>query len=216
LFVRQAAREVFQWRRLLAKGDAAGVIARLKAAVGVARDFGLALQTGRKAARTMWTRTRSSLVQGQNETILEADTKRLTQWRLWLKRACKDPALILQATPVCGVWQLQLLVHNIAPAGQKVVIEQQIADGSWHEIASRYTMEFRAYAARPLAKIKRELTLPLEHPDGKIRIRAGGVGQLSVSQVRLTDGVTSVPFPNYKPKRILGRPAPRRGLPLLV
>lgn len=215
MFVRRAAREVFQWRRLLAKGETASVIAHVKAAAGTARDFGLALQTGRKAARAMWTRTRSSLVQGQNEAILEADTKRLASWSDWLKRAARTPELVLQATPVCGVWQLQFMVHNFAPAVQKVIVERQNSDGSWKELVNRYTIEFRAQAARPLSKIKRELTVPIEHPDVEIRIRSGGVGQFAVSQVRLTDGVMSLPLPKYQPKSVLGRPAPRRGLPLL-
>jgi hypothetical protein len=161
----------------------------------------------------MWTRTRSSLVQGQNETILEADTKRLTQWRLWLKHAAKNPGLILQATPVCGVWQLQFIVHNVAPAVQKVLVERQAPDGSWHELASRHTIEFRAYAARPRTKIQREFTVPLVSPQTPLRLQVGGVGQVEISHLVATNGLLTLPVLKSKGRIKLGVKPVSHGFP---
>jgi hypothetical protein len=127
--------------------------------------------------------------------------------------------MIWRATPVCGAWQLQFMVHNFAPAVQKVVVEQQADDGSWRELASRFTIEFRAYAARPHTRIKREFTVPVEMgpnmrgsavairalckttrrheamadkegtPPPGLRIAVRGVGQVAISHVQLTNGV---------------------------
>ncbi len=214
LFVRQTARGIFQCRRRLTKGDRAGVLYLLTAAVGAVRDFGRVLKTGRKAARAMWARTRSPQVQGPNETILEADIKRLAEWLTLLKQALKKPELLRQTTPFCGAWQLQFMVHNFAPAVQKVTVEQQNPDGNWIELASRYTIEFRAYAARSSAKLKREFTVPIPSSETSLRLRIGGVGQVTVSQACVSDGVRKIPLPGYQRKRLLGRVAPKRGLPV--
>ena len=213
LFVRRAARDVFQWRRLLTKGETASVIDHVHSAVHTARDFGRVLQTGRKAARAMWTRTRNPLVQGQNEVLLDADAKRLIAWRAWLKGAMKAPALCMQATPVCGAWQLQFMVHNIAPAVQKVVVEQQAPDGSWHELASRYTIEFRAYAARPRTKLKHEFTVPLASPQTPLRLQVGGIGQVEISHIVVSNGLITLSELKSKGRRKLGAKSVNHGFP---
>ena len=215
LFVRQVAREVFRWRRLLAQGDSAGAIKSMTLATNTARDFGRALKAGRKAARTMWSRTRDPRQEGQNESSLEADAQRLAGWISWLKAARKNPGLVAQSTPVCGVWQLQFLVLNFAPAVQKVIVEQKETDGIWREILSRHTIEFRAYAARPRAKIWREFTAPIASPETNLRLRIGGVGQVTVSQASLNNGVRKISLSGYQRRRLLGRPAPKNGLPVL-
>jgi len=218
LFVRQAAREVFKWRRLLAKGDRAGVLNNMTSAAGAARDFGRVLQAGRKAARAMWTRTRSPQVRGANETILEADAKRLAEWREWLKRAVRHPEIASDATPVCGAWQLQFMVHNFAPAVQKVIVEEQQPDGTWREIASRHTIEFRAEAARPTTRLKRSLTVPVATPGRNLRLRVAGTGQVAISHVVLTNGVEllRLRIRLRTPKIILGKRAPTHGMPELA
>ena len=144
---------------------------------------------------------------------LDADAKRLAEWRQWLKAALKAPTMITQATPVCGAWQLQFLVHNLAPAVQKVVVEQQTPDGSWHELASRYTIEFRAQAARPASKIKREFNVPVVGPALKLRIALEGVGQLAISHAKLTDGVEVYRDHEFRSLKTMGKKAPRQGLP---
>ena len=216
IFVRQAAREVFKWRRQLAKEDRAGAIQSVKAATRSARDLGRALQAGLKAARAMWTRTRNPRVQGANEAILETDTKRLAEWRMWLKRALRQPEITGEATPVCGVWQLQFMVHNFAPAVQKVVVEQKQPDGTWHEIASRHTIEFRAYAARPHSKLKREFIVPVDSPAAELRITVHGVGQVAVSHLVLTDGVKTRRTVDFRQRAILGQRPAIRGLPKIA
>ncbi len=143
VFVRQAAREVFLLRRM----NATEATAQLRQMQSAATGFAVALRAGRRAAAAMWARSRDPQAQGQNQMVLAADETRLAAWRAWLKRAAKEHALVRQATPMCGAWQLQFMVHNFAPAVQKVVVEQQQADGTWRELASRFTLEFRALAA---------------------------------------------------------------------
>lgn len=213
VFVRQAARDVFKLRRLgparpdpsakATKSREAGL--HLKAMQAAAIEFARTLKTGRQAARAMWARTRDPQARGQNETLLDADENRLAGWHDWLKRAGKQPDLVWQATPVCGAWQLQFMVHNFAPAVQKVIVEQQEPDGTWRELAGRFTIEFRAQTARPRNKLKREFTVPVDLPDARLRIAVRGVGQVAVSHVSLTDGVEARRSQDYHVRSILGR-----------
>lgn len=223
VFVRKAARGVFRLRRLLAKVRAglpgksrlgADASLYLRQMQQEATDFTRVLPAGRQAARTMWARTRDPRARGPNELALEADAQRLARWRDWLKQLTRQPDILWQATPVCGAWQLQFMVHNFAPAAQKVVVEQQQADGTWRELASRFTIEFRAQAARPQTKIKREFTAPVGSPDHPLRIAARGTGQVAISHVALTNGVEFRRNVALGSKRILGRRARPRGLPV--
>ncbi len=209
VFVRRAARAIFRLRRHPAETKAALKVLRKEATA-----LATALKAGRKAARAMWALSRDPQLRGQNEVVLEADEARLSGWRDWLKQAAKSPGLIRQATPVCGTWQLQFLVHNFAPAVQKVVVEQQERDGSWRELAARFTIEFRAQAARSRTKLKREFTVPVDSPGAKLRIAIRGIGQVSISHVTLTNGPETRRSRNYSVRRILGRRAPTRGFPV--
>ena len=211
VFVRQAARDVFKLRRL--GSTRPEFVPQLRAMRADAATFAGALKAGRRAARAMWARTRDPGARGQNEALLEADERRLTSWREWLKRAARQPEMVAQATPVCGAWQLQFMVHNFAPAVQKVVVEQQDSDGTWRELASRFTIEFRAHAARPRTKIRREFTVPIASPDARLRIALRGVGRVAVSHAALTDGVEARRAQVFRQKKILGQPAPSRELP---
>jgi hypothetical protein len=209
VFVRQAAQNVFMLRRLGPTLPEAGL------QQAAAAEFARALKAGRQAARAMWARTRDPRVRGRNEAMLDADETRLAGWRDWLKRAGKQPDLAWQATPVCGAWQLQFMVHNFAPAVQKVLVEQQEPDGTWRELAGRFTIEFRAQAARPKSRLKREFTVPVDLPHARLRIAVRGVGQVAVSHVALTNGVEIRRSRTYSLKKILGRRAPGRGLPVI-
>jgi len=213
LFVREAARDLFHGRRLLTKGDSTGVIQVLKQSMAGAADFRRFHHAGLTAARAMWARTRDSQTSGPNEQILNADAHRLSEWRHWLGQATKRPEMIMGPSPLCGAWQLQFIVHNFAPAVQKVIVEQRASDGSWQELASRFTIEFRAQAARPNARIKREFIVPLNSPAQSLRIALRGVGQVSISHVTLTDGVASHRAASYAFKHTLGRRAPKKGFP---
>jgi hypothetical protein len=192
------------------------VALHLRQMQATAAEFVPVLKAGRSAARAMWARTRDRLVKGQNETILEADARRLAAWRDWLRKALRSPALVLEATPVCGRWQLQFMVHNFAPAGQKVSVEQLDADGTWRVLASRPTIEFRALAARPASKLKREFTVPVDSASAKLRILVGGVGQVAISHVTLTNGIETQAMRPLGQKHVIGRRAPQRGLSAIV
>jgi hypothetical protein len=219
VFVRKNARAVFQLRRWLAKGSA-GLRKTGPALVFLqveADEFAAALRAGRLAARAMWARTRNRAVRGPNELLLTADAERLQAWRRWLARVRRQPSLIRKATPVCGAWQLQFMVHNFAPALQKVIVEQQRPDGSWEELHGRFTIEFRAAAARPRTGIQREFSVPVDSPSSSLRIAVRGIGRVKIGRVALTDGVTRLSPRGWPPARVkvIGRPAPHRGFPEL-
>lgn len=213
VFVRQAARDVFKLRRLTARQDAAGVAALFARMRQDAAAFAVALNIGRKAARAMWGRTRDRRQTGRNETMIETDRQRLAGWQRWLIQAAKRPAMMGEATPVCGAWQLQFMVHNPTPAVQKVLVEQQAPDGNWCELAGRFTIEFRASAARPRATLRREFTVPVDGPAARLRIAVRGIGRVAVSHIVLTDGVVTRRMTDQSRQRPLGRTAPKRGFP---
>jgi hypothetical protein len=213
VFVRQAAREVFRWRRLLAREARSLVIQNMTSAAAEAAVFARQLKLGRAAARAMWVRTRDPRMAGPSELALHGDERWLGEWRAWLRRAAVRPELAGEATPVCGVWQLQFWVHNFAPAVQKVIVEQQQPDGSWRELAGRFTIEFRASAARPRTKIRREFTVPVEAPGAVLRIAVRGVGRVAVSHIALTNGVETRRATEFRTRHMLGQDAPTEGLP---
>ena len=229
VFVRKAARDVFKLRKLLqdtanhpgepthepSKPARPEIALHLKQMQADVVSFSRELRAGRKAARAMWARTRDPQARGQNETILDADEQRLGTSRDWLKLAQADPQISLAATPVCGVWQLNFWVHNFAPAVQKVAVEEQQPDGTWRELASRYTIEFRAKAARPTAKIRREFSVPVDSSERPLRIVAAGVGQVAVSHLALTNGVITRRAIDWSQRKIVGVPAPTHGFPQL-
>ena len=217
VFVRKAARDVFRLRRLIqGRANRPGEPELpLKQMQADAAAFSRELRAGRKAARAMWVRTRDPQARGQNETILDADEQRLAAWCDWLKRAKAETQIISGATPVCGAWQLQFWVINFAPAVQKITVEQLQSDGTWRELASRYTIEFRAKAARPTAKVRREFTVPVESSDTALRIAVHGVGQVAISHIALTNGVTTRRAIDWSQKKTVGVPAPTHGFPQL-
>ncbi len=225
VFVRETARAVFRLRRLYAAGKPAELFKLLAQLDAQRTRFAHSMRSGRQAAQGMWRRTRDSRGANPNRLMLEGDATRLAGWRQWLKRVRKDPVLIWQASPFCGAWQLQFMVHNFAPAVQRVAVEQQQTDGTWRELAGRYTIEFRAKAARSSTKIKREFTVPLTPASGSarlpdpspvfaaLRLALRGVGQVAISQVALTNGAEVSLLQRPRQRKILGTPAPRRGLP---
>ncbi|HVU18046.1 MAG TPA: family 20 glycosylhydrolase [Candidatus Didemnitutus sp.] len=215
VFVRRAARTVARWRRWVAREDLASLTPAVAEARKEAATFGREIRAARAAARSMWNRTRDRQVSGSNEGILTADAARLSAWKDFLKDVAREPAAVKRANPVEGAWHLQFWVHNFAPAVQKVVVERQDAAGAWHEVASRYTIEFRAFAARPNVNIRREFVAPIDAPNVPVRIGIRGVGQVGISHAVVTNGVVAMRAEGYRERRILGEAAPTRGLPSL-
>ena len=213
VFVRQAARDVFKCRKLLAKDGVASVRAQLRQMRTAVTAFARQLKSGQQAARAMWQRTRDRGVTSQNAELLTKDLGRLEAWRDWLQQAVRNPASVTAATPVCGAWQLQFMVHHLAPAVTKVVVEQQDPDGLWREIAGSYTIEFRAAAARPATRLKREFTVPVPSAQAPLRLVVQGVGQVGISHLRLSDGVHHFTDARFVRTLLLGAKAPRQGLP---
>jgi hypothetical protein len=213
VFVRETARAVFKLRRRLKAGKAAECTALLALLRTEAAQFAGKLRAGQQAALRLWRQSRDARGPNPNQLMLEADGERLASWRGWLKQATGQPEIIGRATPFCGPWQLQFMVHNFAPAVQNVVVEMQGEDGVWRELCSRFTIEFRAWAARPKARIKREFSVSIDSPGNRLRIAVKGVGQVAISHVTMTDGVETRRRPWFRRRKMIGRPAPRSGLP---
>ncbi|MBW8781727.1 MAG: family 20 glycosylhydrolase [Verrucomicrobia bacterium] len=214
-FLRTAAHLIQKLRRLHARGESPSVNDYLTEARGAAGAFAQRLRAGRTAARAMWRRTRDPKITSPNEQILQRDAERLRAWRRWLAAAAKNPARVFEAAPMQGRWQLSFSVHNFAPALQKILVEQQTNDGSWTILAERFTIEFRATAARPRANLRREFSVSLEDPTRPLRIALRGVGEIAVSHVVLTDGVVALRPKNWpvRQRRTLGAPALKSGFP---
>ncbi len=219
VFVRRAAAGVFQLRRLQSRSPAAQMeYNRLRRKLQAeAEGFSSAIGGGGLAAQAMWARTRKQNRPNPNRVVLRQDAARLKSWRHWLGRVAKKHERIMAASPVCGAWQLQFVVHNFAPALQKVVVEQRRPNGTWTVLQSRFTIEFRAAAARPRTNLQREFSVPVDSAACPLRIAVRGIGQVKISRVELTNGVARL-RPRGWPaarKRILGRAAPGRGFPEL-
>ena len=60
---------------------------------------------------------------------------------------------------------MRTLQVKVKPSSRQALFEQQ-PDGTWLELHGRHTMEFRAYAARPQATIRREFATPVAGPLG--------------------------------------------------
>jgi hypothetical protein len=219
-FIRRNAAEVFRIRQWLHRHGPADprIRAALAAAAKEAKLFSAALWAGNRAAQAMWARTRDPQAVGPNVAQLHEDSRRLHDWQHWLIRAHEHPAIAHHATPFCGAWQLSFTVRNFAPALQKVVVEGRQADGTWAELGARFTIEFRGTSARPRSSLTRELSVPVPAADTPLRIAVRGVGQVRITGLSLTDGVTELTARHPTPRagQTLGRPAPQRGLPELA
>jgi len=156
------------------------------------------LKIARRAARTMWRRTRDAKVRGPNEKMVLADAKRL--------RTGKTGAR----------WQLCYKVWNFAPALQLVGVEQRQRDGSWKMIQSCPTIEFQARAAGRRGDFVREHAAPVEwngHLENfpRLRIVVRGIGRVKIEDICLMKGHAI--FAVRLQRRTLGQLAPQSGWP---
>ena len=218
VFVRQAVRDVFQLRRaLFRQRPLAPLLAKMQSH---AHAFSAVLMEGRRAARAMWRFTRDNRECGPNELVLRADAARLRSWLSWLKRCAHSPGLADGPSVMTGALQLQLNVLNFAPALQKIMIEQRGSDGMWRELRGRFTIEFSAEGAGKYSRVKRALSVAVDRGDvltPALRVSIRGLGQVKISDVELTDGIT-VNRPRKWPRgqaRGIGQKAPPSGFPLL-
>jgi len=113
------------------------------------------------------------------------------------------------------------LVHNFAPALQKVVLQQLEGDGQWRDLRGRFTIEFTSIGARRRAPaLTRPFAVPVDGP-GTYRLAVRGVGEVDISHVEILDPSGRVLFTADTARsrgrnRIrIGSPAPRSGFPAL-
>jgi len=216
-FVRHAASHAARLRRLAVKDAASHCVTLLVTQMQEkALEFGGRMKMARKDAREMWAWSRpgSTFGASQNAGVLAGDASRLRRWQAWLRAVARRPSHARRASPVLGRWTLRFTVHHFAPAWQKVVVEQQGPGGAWRELYGRVTIEFRARAARPHpTQMRLEFACPLEDADAPLRIVTRCVGQVAISHVELTDGVTSREHRPIRTRHVLGESAPKSGWP---
>jgi hypothetical protein len=217
VYVRSASAMVFSLRRRLARRGAADPrIARsLAGMLGHADQFVATVHEGLRAARQLWGLTRDPRFRGPNERIVAADAARLKALRTWITRAAALPARLSLGSPVCGRWQLIFDVVVAEPALQRLVVEVRGPDGTWTALHALTMIEFRAEAARPRARIRREFSVPVEEPHAPLRIAIRGIGRVGVTQIELSDGVKTLRPRRWPSSRVhvLGTKAPGSGFP---
>jgi hypothetical protein len=229
-----AFRAAWAFRRYLAERDAwvaraADGLAALRARSGRRRAAQLsrleadlavlagAIRGGRRAARTLWDRTRDRRRRGPNEAVLDRDAGELAAWRRWLARVRRDPARVFGPSPVGGAWQFVCRVRVSAPALQQVVLQRRLPGGRWQDVHARFTVEFTGRGARRRGNVVRPFTAALDRPEARLRVAVRGVGPVAICDPYITDGVVVRRARGGKGARRLrlGRPAPTRGFPAL-
>jgi hypothetical protein len=217
VFVRRSAAAILALRRRISTAGEAdpGVGRGVAALQAEAHRFAAVLPGGRKAAQTLWRLTRDRRLLSPNEAMVLADLERLGEFRRFLRVAAARPRLLRDPQPVCGAWELRFAVIQFAPALQKIVVERRRVDGAWELLHGRFMIEFRAYAARPRTRLRREFSVPVTGPDDVLRIGVRGLGQVAVTAIELTDGVLALRPRDFRgpARKVIGRPAPRSGLP---
>jgi hypothetical protein len=206
VFIREAAAAVGQLRR---RGAPPAALAALRRRAG---EFAAAGRAGAAAARRMWARTRDPRWPSPNREMLRQDAARLAQWRQWLRRIAAAPETVGSASPVAGAWTFRCRIHNFAPALQQVALERRRPNGSWETLHARFTIEFRASAARRRSRRQQAFTFPVDGPSDRLRLALRGIGQVAVSRAELTDGRRRLSASGPR-KKILGRAPPMRGWP---
>src|SRR5258708_4156696 len=210
LFVRNVAADVIAARSALSPQKKIGQ------ALIRTEKFRADLDTARAAAKAMWRVSRDPRKHGPNTQMLAEDQQRFRTLQKWLKSAARNPEKVHTSSPVMGAWQLVFTVHNFAPALQRVAVEQQSHDGTWHTHYATFLIEFQSLAAKSKANIHRMHSVSIasngEEPV-HLRFAARGFGQLKVRSIRITNGwYTHSPVkPRLSIK--LGLPVPKRGFP---
>jgi len=219
VFVRQAAEAVLVLRKICERhgAEAPAIRKGLDELAESAAAFAKPIEQAKRAAQAMWTATRGKPAASPNLQLLAQDARRLAAWRRWLKRATLKPRLVWGSTPVCGAWQLMFTVHNFAPALQQVIVQELQPDGTWVDLRSRYTIEFLAAGARPKADLRRDFSVPVDDFVTSRRVALRGVGQVRVSEVTLVNGAFTIRPQDLRFGKglLLGKPAPKSGLPEL-
>lgn len=233
LFLSEGAARLFEARKLVAQGRAAGVLACLDRIREAGDQLRVANKDALRATRAAWRRTRSASEENPLEQILLADRRKLTELKNFVRRSEKDFSLLANSNPLTGPWHLLFQVMNTRPALQSVVVQLQDEHGIWKDVYAVWSLEFTAEAGHAKADFCRTHSVALEwNAVHALRLRLGvrGFGQLGCGGLRLTNGIHAI-----SPSKIfrgggsmknllglvregsspclLGIPAPRSGFP---
>ena len=215
LFVKKTADNILKGRRLLARQKPRKLEQLLDQMETDTRGFEVQYLEGKKSANALSKLTRKEFTRGANQTILKDDGEKLKAWKRWLYSTRRNVNHLLQTSPIAGRWQLCLTVHASRPTANLVVVQQQNKSGDWIDLRRRHTIEFRGHSAKACSQIKRPWSAPIEDPQRPIRIVLRGLGEVAISQVRLTDGITTKTNLTWKAalRKRLGTTAPTTGWP---
>lgn len=198
-FVKKSSDQILKARRLWFREKTPQLEALLQGLQAGTQAFSEQLDLGAQAAKSLHALTRKRNSPNANAQIVASDRRQLAAWKKWLSSVQKDAGNLMLASPLAGRWQLCLTVHVTRPAANLVVIQQQNETGEWSDLRLRHTIEFRSGSARPRSQVKRTWSVPIEEPDLPLRIGLRGVGEVVISQVRLTDGISTRTDPTWKP-----------------
>ncbi|MBT5903861.1 MAG: family 20 glycosylhydrolase [Opitutaceae bacterium] len=212
-FVRASSDDVLKARRLWQRKKRTklkDLFARMQKAT---RAFEQQIIRGKQAASALNDLTRKRNVCSANHRIIDADQQKLKAWKRWLSAVVRNPEKLLEASPIAGRWQLCLTVHATRPAANAVVIQQQNESGEWIDLRQRHTIEFRSLSAQPRSQIKRPWSVPIAYVELPLRIALRGVGEVAISQVKLTDGLVTRSNRSWRiaTRKRLGTTAPACG-----
>ncbi len=219
VFVRSCAARVRALRRRLARGGPGDP--ELREGLGRLLEdtvaFHRVVSSGRRAARALWALTRAASRTGPNERMVLGDARRLGLLERWIRGCLAHPSRVSTASPVSGAWELQVDIVLQEPALQRVVVERRGLDHAWIDLRGRTTVEFRADAARPRARVRRELRVPVGGPGQALRIAVRGLGSVTLTHLELTDGVRRLRPRGWTAaaRRVVGKAAPASGFPEL-
>jgi len=160
------------------------------------KRFEHAITSGEAAARAMWAGSRGPDAHAPNLELIAADKQQLKRWSA--------------AAPGRSSW-LRYTVWDFAPGLHWIAVDEW-AHGKWQERKKCYTIEFLGAAAKRRGPLRHTHRVPLKMPVVKLRFRIGGLGEVKVGSVELSDSARIIRPKGWQRFRKLGTPTPTCGL----
>jgi len=170
------------------------------------RNFAKAIDAGEAAARAMWSASRKPDSHAPNLKLIAAD-------RVQLKRQLGTGSALdarlsgaRQNGRGTASW-LSYTVWDFAPGLHWIAVDEW-ARGQWQEIKKCYTIEFLSTAAKRRGTLQHTHRVPLKTPLAKLRFRIGGLGEVKIGSVAVTDSAGVIHPKGWQRFRKLGAPIP--------
>jgi len=164
------------------------------------KRFKRAIDSGEAAARTMWAASRDPDSRAPNLELIAAD-------RDQLKRQAASDRLHSSERLVGRSSWLSYTVWDFAPGLHWVAVDEW-ARGKWQELKKCYTIEFLSTAAKRRGILQHRHRVVLKTPIEKLRFRVGGLGEVKIGNVAVTDSAGVISPKGWQRFRKLGSPIP--------